>query len=204
MAAQNMFSDVNWREGRSWHLAFRDEERELTERVALIASFALLTSVCAQLQFTIPMLSPVPFTMQVFGVMSTGVYLRKQDALASGLLYLALGAIGLPVYAGSSAGLATLFGATGGYLLAFPIASALVATGFDYARSKGEVIPLVQWGMWLVSLSVIYVMGMIGLKLTLGVDWTTAWAWGVAPFILWDCAKMGLLAAVTTHLFRYQ
>ena len=91
-----------------------------------IISFTILTAIAAQV--TIPV-KPVPFTLQTMMVLLAGAFLGAKNGAYSQLLYLALGAAGLPVFAHTpevGIGLARLIGPTGGYLLAFPIAAFLV------------------------------------------------------------------------------
>ena len=197
-----MFAQVEWPKPTRWHLDFSAEERTIFERTILISFFAGLTCLLAQIAFLTPF-SPVPFTGQVLGVLGTGAYLRRNDAFASGVLYIGIGAIGLPVYAEGASGLGTLIGFTGGYLIAFPIASALVAEGFDRARLAGEITPRIQWGCWLGGMIIIYAIGATWLAFSLDVNAAKAWEWGVKPFILWDLAKMAVLAGITTHMWSY-
>jgi biotin transport system substrate-specific component len=99
-----------------------------------IISFAILTAVAAQI--TIPA-KPVPFTLQTLMVALAGAFLGAKKGAYSQLLYLAVGAIGLPVFAQNPDGLygfARLFGPTGGYLLAFPIAAFL--TGYIIEKNN--------------------------------------------------------------------
>ena len=118
-----MFNQLNLKKPAQWHLALSHEESNLNERAITVVFFAGLTALCAQVAFTMPW-SPVPYTLQTFAVLATGVYLRRNDAFASGCLYLIVGALGAPVFA---EGGDTLFSgstliASGGYLLAFPFA----------------------------------------------------------------------------------
>ena len=115
-----------------WHLALRGQNITLNERAVGIVFFAGLTALCAQVTVLTSM-TPVPFTLQTFAVLATGVYLRRNDAFVSGALYLMVGALGAPVF--SSGGNMLFEGgaliASGGYLIAFPFASAIVAEGLD-------------------------------------------------------------------------
>ncbi|MFL5514701.1 MAG: biotin transporter BioY, partial [Gemmatimonadales bacterium] len=86
---------------------------------------ALCVAVSAQV--TVPVsFSPVPMTLQPLAVLAVGGLLGGPRGLAALLTYLALGVLGLPVFAGGSGGIVHLLGPTGGYLLAFPLAACLV------------------------------------------------------------------------------
>jgi biotin transport system substrate-specific component len=107
----------------------------LTNRLTAIVSFALLTAVSAQIAVPV---SPVPFTFQTVAVVLAGAFLGAKDGALSQLLYLAMGALGFPVFANGSLGLMALLGPTGGYLLAFPLAAYL--TGFMLKGSKSYLL----------------------------------------------------------------
>ena len=94
-------------------------------RASGILAFALLTALGAFVRIPLPF-TPVPVTLQTFFVLAAGIYLGSRDAALSQLGYLAIGAVGLPVFAGGGAGFGHFLGVTGGYLIAFPIAAALV------------------------------------------------------------------------------
>ena len=149
--------------------------------------------------------SPVPYTLQTFAVLATGVYLRRNDAFLSGSIYLIAGAIGAPVFAQGGDVLfseSTLI-ASGGYLLAFPFASALIAEGLDRSR-KAEVTDLkAQIICWLVAMIPVYVFGTSWLAYSYDVSFSQAYEWGVAPFLAWDISKIVVMAFVTTKIWSY-
>ena len=93
-----MFSEFNWGKPQTWHLSLSSTESTILERCISITFFAGLTALCAQVAFSVPW-TPVPYTLQTFAVLITGVYLRRNDAFLSGCVYLLAGAIGAPVFA---------------------------------------------------------------------------------------------------------
>src|SRR5262245_13966150 len=97
----------------------------------LIALASVVTALAARIAIPVPW-SPVPITGQTFAVLLSGAVLGARRAFLAQTLYLAEGAIGLPVFAGGASGLHILFGPTAGYLLAFPLAAAI--TGMFAAR----------------------------------------------------------------------
>ncbi|MGQ9584721.1 MAG: biotin transporter BioY [Anaerolineae bacterium] len=164
--------------------------------------FGALTALAARVVVPIPG-TPVPLTLQVLAVLLAGLVLGGERGALSQLLYLGAGLMGLPVFA-SGVGPATLFGPTGGYLLAFPVA-AFVAGRLSHWLNH---LP----GRLLATLSgvaVIYAGGMAWLTLWLGMaegSWgvatlARAWRLGVLPFILVDLAK-GVLAALVAPRTR--
>jgi len=101
-------------------------------KLAQVFSFTLLFALLSQIRIPLPF-TPVPLTLQTLGVLFTGYYLGPRFGLLSVLLYLFLGALGLPFFSGSKGGLLVLSGSTGGYLLGFLSAVYLVG----WAREKG-------------------------------------------------------------------
>lgn len=161
-------------------------------RVAGICAFALLTALGALIRIPLPF-TPVPVTLQTFFVLMAGVYLGGRDAAASQLLYIAIGATGLPVFAGG-AGLAHLLGPTGGYLMSFPIAAWIV--GATLRPGDGLVRAL---GVFLLAKLVIFGLGTAWLANVMNVDAQRAIALGVVPFLPGIVVK---LAAATALVVR--
>ena len=135
-----------------------------------------------------------------FAVLATGVYLRRNDAFLSGCVYLLAGAIGAPVFA--EGGDALFSGgaliASGGYLLAFPLASALVAEGLDRSRTAGIADFKAQLICWFTAMIPVYLIGTLWLAEAYSVDFAQAFEWGVEPFLIWDAAKIVVMAIITT------
>jgi biotin transport system substrate-specific component len=103
--------------------------------VALVATFAAFIAVCAILPAIPVPGSAVPITLQTFGVMLAGLVLGARRGALAALLYLAVGAAGLPVFAGGAGGVGVFAGLSAGYLVAFPIAAALA--GYLATRAGG-------------------------------------------------------------------
>ena len=162
----------------------------LLRHIALIAAGTLIVALTAQI--VIPTL-PVPFTGQTLGVLAVGAALGFRRGAAALLLYLALGAAGLAVFAEGSSGVAKILGATGGYLVGFVIAAAIVGRlaelGWD--RHIGGSLAAMAIGT-----AVIYAIGVPWLKVTLGIPWETAVAEGMTKFLIWDAAKLILAAGI--------
>jgi biotin transport system substrate-specific component len=162
----------------------------LVRHVTLIVLGAAFVALCAQVY--IPTL-PVPFTGQTFGVLLVGGALGFRRGVLALLLYLLIGAVGLPVYAQGKAGLAIIQGASGGYIVGFVIAAAIVGRlaelGWD--RKIGGSIAAMAIGT-----AVIYAIGVPWLKVTTGMTWEMAVAEGMTKFLLWDTAKLAVAAGI--------
>ena len=199
-----MFNQIDWAKPQTWHQNFSSKELTILERVITICFFSGLTALCAQIAFSVPW-TPVPYTFQTFAVLATGVYLRRNDAFMSGCLYLLVGAMGAPVFAEGGDALfdSGKLIASGGYLMAFPIASALVAEGLDRSRTAGVADLKAQIICWTVAMIPVYVIGTLWLAESYSVDFAQAFEWGVEPFLIWDFAKIVIMALITTKLWNY-
>src|SRR5271169_6020253 len=93
----------------------------LAKQTAVVIGASAVIAVCARLALPLPF-TPVPLSLANFGVLLVGLTLGSRRGFAAAALYLAWGAMGLPVFSGvGPGGLAQLFGPTGGYLWAYPV-----------------------------------------------------------------------------------
>ncbi len=166
---------------------------------ALVVAGALLVALAARFEIRLPD-NPVPITGQTFGVLLVGGALGFRRGGLSLALYLLMGAF-LPVYAGGASGLSRIvgfdegrlvLGATGGYLLGFVVAAAVVGRlaelGWD-RRLVGAVAAMV------VGNVVIYLFGVPWLMAATGMAFEEAIAKGVLPFLVGDAVKLALAGA---------
>ena len=160
--------------------------------VALVLAGTLLIALSAQVVFYLPG-NPVPYTGQTFGVLLSAGALGFRRGVAASLLYLALGLLNLPVFAGATHGLTVLQGPTGGYLIGFVIASALVGRLAELGWDRNLVGSL---GAMLVGEIAIYAIGVPWLAVTFeGGNFGNAIRDGLQPYVLSDALKMFLAAA---------
>lgn len=176
-----------------------DRTHALGRELIVIALFAALTALGARIAILLPF-SPVPVTLQVLMVIGTGLALGSRRGLMSQVGYLTAGALGMPVFAGGTGGLAVISGPTGGYLMAFPVAAfaaGLLSETLEKNRWIGSLVAS------LVALVIIYGGGVLWLSAWLrgtGVPSfaaavTQAWHLGVKPFVLVDLGKVVLAAS---------
>lgn len=129
---------------------------------------------------------PVPITGQTLGVLLLGAAYGATLGLGTTLAYLLAGAAGLAVFSGGGAGVSTLLGPTGGYLLGFPVAAllvgALAARGWD-RRVGSAALAMVAGNV------VIYAFGLAWLS-RFAPDLSTTLAWGLWPFLAGDAVKI--------------
>lgn len=105
---------------------------------ALVVGFALLTALSAQIVIPLPF-TPVPITGQTFAVLLSGAALGAGAGAASQGLYVLLGAVGLPFYAGGASGWTVVTGATGGYLVGFIVAAWVVGVLAEMQIGRAHV-----------------------------------------------------------------
>jgi len=176
---------------------------KLTETV-FIGLFAALIAACSWIQ--IP--ATVPFTLQTFGVFLAAGLLGGRRGTIAVLIYILIGAVGLPVFAGFKGGIGALLGTTGGYIIGF-IFSALIMWLFEkiFKNFKGK-----KW----IPLGISMVLGLI-VCYAFGTAWfitvytntkepagiLTALSWCVFPFIIPDMIKIALALMLTDRLKRF-
>ncbi len=144
---------------------------------------------------------PVPMTFQTFAVLALGVAFGWRLAGATLLLYLAEGAMGLPVFAGTpekGIGLAYMVGPTGGYLLGFVFAA--VACGWLAERGWDRNVLTTALAM-LIGNFLIYAPGILWLGSLVGWD-KPVFEWGLTPFLLGDAAKLALAAVLLPAIWK--
>jgi len=156
-----------------------------------VISFSILTAISAQVSIPI---KPVPFTLQTVIVLLAGAFLGAKNGTYSQVLYIFLGAIGLPVFAQTSdgtMGFARLLGPTGGYLLAFPIAAFLVG----YLTEKSQKYSNVVISMFVAELIVIFA-GTLYLFAAYLHNFIDAVKAGAAIFTVWMVVKVFAAATI--------
>ncbi len=167
----------------------------------MIAAGVLLITLSAQVAIFLPF-TPVPITGQTFGVLFTSALLGFRRSLATMGIYLLLGVVGVPVFAGWTSGLAPfvsvvdgalVLGARGGYLIGFLVGGALVGRlaelGWD--RHIGGSLAAMALGN-----VVIYLFGIPWLMLATHWDLATALEKGLYPFLVGDVLKLALAAGL--------
>lgn len=159
--------------------------------LALILLGTLVITLSAQVSIAVPG-SPVPVTGQTFGVLLAAGALGFRRGVASTLLYMLLGMVGLPVFAGGEHGVQIVFGASGGYLVGFVVAAlavgGLAELGWD-RNLRGAV------GAMLIGSVLIYAVGLPWLAFVAKLDLATTLQEGLYPFLVGDALKL-VLAAV--------
>ena len=162
------------------------QDSSLLRNVSLTVLGSAVVALAAHV--SVPML-PVPMTLQTLAVLGVGACFGSRLGAATLALYAAEGAIGLPVFAPTPDGYPGLFGPTGGYILGFILAAALV--GWFSERNWDRNV-LKMMAATLLGAAVIYVPGLLWLSTFTGID--KALTFGLAPFWLGDVVKAAIVA----------
>lgn len=164
----------------------------------LVVGGAALTAVAAQLAFYVPW-TPVPYTGQTGAVLLVGTALGWRLGALSMVLYVLVGALGLPVYSRGDAGLDQLLGYTGGYLAGFVVAATLAG---HLAERRWDRSPVRTIGLMALGNLVIYAVGVPVLAIVLGMSLGDAVANGAIVFLPWDAFKILLAATLLPLAWR--
>jgi biotin transport system substrate-specific component len=158
--------------------------------VALILGGTLLIALAAQVSIPVPG-SPVPITGQTFGVLLSAGALGFRRGVAATLLYLLIGLVGVPVFAHGSHGTEVVLGATGGYLVGFVLAAAVIGRLAELGWDRNLIGAV---GAMLVGSVLIYAVAIPWLMVVTGFDLATALEKGMTPFLPGDAIKLVLAA----------
>lgn len=171
-----------------------------TADIVVVALSTAIIAVCSWI--SIPL--TVPITLQTFAVFAVaGLFGMKRGTL-SVLVYILLGAIGVPVLAGMQGGIDKIIGSTGGYILGFVFIALIV--GFVSDKFERKLVPLAI--AMLIGLLVCYAFGtawfmFVYARSTGPVGLGTVMGWCVIPFILPDCAKIACALIVSNRVGKY-
>ncbi|MBR9974805.1 MAG: biotin transporter BioY [Bacteroidetes bacterium] len=175
-------------------------QRQALSSALWISGLAVLTGIGAQI--VLPTV-PVPFTLQTFFVLLSGALLGPHKGAAAQMTYLAMGATGLPVFAGFAGGFPFLLGPTGGYLIAFPFAAWLTGV-LLHDVSLFRHLP--RWLAAAVAMTAgtaaIFAMGVTQLNYVLLHDWNASFNAGFISLQMWDAVKIAAAAGIFAELGR--
>jgi len=166
----------------------------LNVQIIWIMAFTALTAVGAQIE--IPH-TPVPYTLQTFFVLLSGGLLGRRNGSLSQLLYLGIGACGLPVFSGMGFGLARVLGPSGGYLLSFPVAAFTV--GYLLSRPSSFLRTTLVMA---IGLFIVFTLGTLQLNFLYYHNITDAIANGFLIFSWWDVVKLLAASAIVSTIKR--
>lgn len=167
-------------------VADRGLNRTVTN-IALVVVGTAIMALAAKIQ--VPFF-PVPMTLQTLAVFAISAAYGRNLAVATMLLYLAQGAMGIPVFAGPEAGIAYMMKGTAGYLVGFVVAAAIIGEAADRGLSQR---PFTMFGVIVAADVVVFALGFAWLSTLIGAE--KAWQFGVVPFVLGDLFKIAIATA---------
>jgi biotin transport system substrate-specific component len=170
---------------------------EAARQVAIVVSASLFVALCARITIPLPF-TPVPLTVQNFGVLLVGLLLGSRRGFAALVLYLAEGALGMPVFSPVGVGgIAHLFGPTGGFLLAYPLVAWVAGYIMEHGRKSfaraalgsllGEVVLFAGGLTWLAVLTH---------------SVAQAFRWGLYWFVFAEIIKVMMAAGIAAQWRR--
>ncbi len=153
---------------------------EMTKMALMVAMNCVSAYIIIPLPFSLS-----PIALQTLIVNLTGYVLNAKQAFMTMLVYLLVGLAGVPVFTGGSAGPGKLFGPTGGYIIGF------LFTAVFLAYFRGEKYSFKRYALLgcVIGIPLIYVFGVVQLKLITGMGWDKAIMTGALPFIPLDIVK---------------
>jgi biotin transport system substrate-specific component len=175
----------------------------LTGKTMIVIAASIFVAACAHMSVPLPF-TPVPITLQNFAVILVGMVLGPVAGFSAMVLYLAEGAMGLPVFTPHSiGGMAHLLGPNAGYLFSYPLAAAVagwVVRAMQRVTSRFRSALLAS----IVASIPIFVMGAAWLGHLLHLSGSATWTLAVAPFLLGEVIKITAAAGIFSALQRWQ
>ncbi len=169
-------------------------KKSLTKNLILCALFAALTAVFSQIVVPI---GPVPINLATLAVFIAGGLLGAKYGTISQVVFVMLGLIGAPVFAGFHGGIGAVFGKTGGYILGYILAAFLVGIISQKAKLTQKILlPIAM----LVGLLACYILGTAWFMLVTGLGLWTSLVYCVFPFIFGDILKIALATFLVLRL----
>lgn len=174
------------------------QKRFSVRDLSYISLFATLIAVSGYISIPLP-ISTVPVTAQTLAVMLAGSLLPAWHAAASLLVFLAMGAVGLPVFSGGTAGLGVIAGKTGGYLIGFLVGAFIISV----LRGKKPGFIRLLSANAIGGILVVYAFGVLWLNQVTGIGISKAIIVGALPFIPGDIVKVIAASFIALRLGKH-
>ena len=173
-----------------------DNQKIRTKQMVLIALMTAVTCVLGPLSIPLPF-SPVPISLTNFAIFLAIFILGMKNGTISFIIYLLLGAVGVPVFSSFRGGLQVLAGPTGGYLIGFIFLALIMGFALDHFDRK--LVPTII-GM-IIGMAVCYAFGTVWLAKLLSLSFKEGLMMGVIPYLPGDAAKIIIAAIVGPKLY---
>lgn len=163
------------------------------KRLVVISIFTALTCVLSPISFYI---GPIPFSLSLFIILIVNSVFNRFEGIFITLLYILLGCLGLPIFAGGMAGISAITGPTGGYIIGYFICSIIVSL-ISFYNNKSNTLLIVSY---ILGTLLVYVFGVIHFINLMDTTLKSAVMLCVYPFIIFDTIKICLAFLVTVIL----
>ena len=173
-----------------------DNQKIRTKQMVLIALMTAVTCVLGPLSIPLPF-SPVPISLTNFAIFLAIFVLGMKSGTISFIIYLLLGAVGVPVFSSFRGGFQVLAGPTGGYLIGFIFLALIMGFALDHFDRK--LVPTII-GM-IIGMAVCYAFGTVWLAKLLSLSFKEGLMMGVIPYLAGDAAKIIIAAIVGPKLY---
>lgn len=173
-----------------------DNQKIRTKQMVLIALMTAVTCILGPLSIPLPF-SPVPISLTNFAIFLAIFVLGMKNGTISFIIYLLLGAVGVPVFSSFRGGLQVLAGPTGGYLIGFIFLALIMGFALDHFDRK--LVPTII-GM-IIGMVVCYAFGTVWLAKLLSLSFKEGLMMGVIPYLPGDAAKIIIAAIVGPKLY---
>lgn len=173
-----------------------DNQKIRTKQMVLIALMTAVTCVLGPLSIPLPF-SPVPISLTNFAIFLAIFVLGMENGTISFIIYLLLGAVGVPVFSSFRGGFQVLAGPTGGYLIGFIFLALIMGFALDHFDRK--LVPTII-GM-IIGMVVCYAFGTVWLAKLLSLSFKEGLMMGVIPYLPGDAAKIIIAAIVGPKLY---
>jgi biotin transport system substrate-specific component len=190
------------------HLDYRRGENDMEDKkfltvqdMTFIALFTALIAVCSWISLSF---GQITFSLQTFAVFVTAGLLGTKRSTLSVIIYILLGVVGVPVFAGFSGGLSAVAGYLGGFIVGFIPAVIIIALAIEKIKFNNQFANMVvAFIAMFIGDAVCFLCGGIWFKHVLALDWKTTFALSMAPYIVPDIVKMIVAVIIVNRLRKY-
>ncbi|MCL1878707.1 MAG: biotin transporter BioY [Defluviitaleaceae bacterium] len=163
-----------------------------TREMCYIGIFTAVISVCAQI--SIPQPGGVPFTLQVWAISLAGLILGPKNGTFAVLIYILLGAVGAPVFAGLSGGFGVIMRPTGGFILSFPVVALLAGLGERKGGFSWMILGLASGSIFNLAVGLLWFSWVNELSLAV------SFGYAVAPFLIVSVVRTAVLPMISNGI----
>lgn len=172
------------------------KQKVTTQELTIMGLLAAVLCVSSYINIPLP-ISPVPITAQLVVVNMIVLLLRQKKAAITVGVWMVLGMVGLPVFAGGTGGIGVFVGPTGGFVVGYLVMAFVCSVLKEKCKKEYQKL-LILIG---VGIPIIYIVGVSWMKLVTGIAWPVAWVTGVLPFLPGDILKAVAAVVIAKPLY---